>query len=191
MKTVREIILGVEKNRGGFNSSVSGSVWFNELRLVNVIDDNGIAFNVSANVKLADLIDFNFALSKTDPFFHSLDSRVGSRNTGLSWDFSTTLNLHKIFNNFFSSVLSESWSNFLTLPITFRHSESMINPRYFPGTDIELTKAAEERYSKVIASTGSPQLAQTAKDNLIIEAQTLSIRNNISISNMNFTFPGK
>ncbi len=190
LKTVREIILGVEKNRGGFNSSVSGSVWFNELRLVNVIDDNGIAFNVSANVKLADLIDFNFALSKTDPFFHSLDSRVGSRNTGLSWDFSTTLNLHKIFNNFFSSVLSESWSNFLTLPITFRHSESMINPRYFPGTDIELTKAAEERYSKVIASTGSPQLAQTAKDNLIIEAQTLSIRNNISISNMNFTFPG-
>ncbi|MEO6696267.1 MAG: cell surface protein SprA, partial [Ignavibacteria bacterium] len=189
LKSIREIVLGVEKNRGGLNSAISGSVWFNELRLVNVIDDNGIAFNVNANVKLADLIDFNFALSKSDPFFHSLDSRVGTRNTGLSWDFSTTLNVHKILNNTFASLFSEEWSNFLTFPLTFRHTETMNNPRYYPGTDIELDKAADERYNKVLLQTGNEEFARIAGNNVLLEAQSLTVRNNITVSGMNFNFP--
>ncbi|MDZ4712394.1 MAG: cell surface protein SprA [bacterium] len=189
LQSIREIIVGVEKNRSGLNSSISGSVWFNELRLVNVIDDNGIAFNVSSNLKIADLLDLNFALSKTDPFFHGLDGRIGTRTTGLAWDFSATLNTHKFINNLFASLISEEWSNFITLPVTFRHSENMVNPRYFPGTDIELEKAADERYLKVLQQTGSTELATVAKDNLRIEAQTLSVRNSISISSMQFNLP--
>ncbi|MBV6479847.1 MAG: hypothetical protein HGGPFJEG_02651 [Ignavibacteria bacterium] len=189
LKAIREIILGVEKNRSSLNSSISGSVWFNEVRLINVIDDNGIAFNASANIKLADLLDFRFGLSKTDPFFHTLDGRIGSRTTGLSWDFSTTLNLHKIINNAFASFLSDEWSNFLTLPITYTHSENMINPRYFPGTDIALDKAAEERYNKIIREGGTPEEAQLAKENLLLEAQSLNVRNNLSITGLNFNFP--
>lgn len=189
LKTIREISIGVEKNRNSLNSAISGSVWFDELRVINVVDDNGLAFNVSANIQMADLLNFNFALSQVDPYFHGLDARLGSRNTGVSWDFSTTLNLDRLFNNAFASSFSEEWSNFLTLPLTYRHSESYVNPQYYPGTDIFLNSAADQQYVKVLAATGDPNQAQTAKDNLLSEAQTLVIRNNISISNMNFNFP--
>ncbi|MBL8007560.1 MAG: cell surface protein SprA, partial [Ignavibacteria bacterium] len=190
LKTIREILIGVEKNRNSLNASISGSVWFDELRLINVIDDNGLAFNVSANVQMADLLNVSFAYSKVDPFFHSLDARLGSRNTGVSWDFSTTLNLHRLFNNAFTTFLSEEWGNVLTLPLTYRHSETYVNPQYYPGTDIYLNSSADEVYDKVLRATGSAELAETAKQNTLTEAQTLVIRNNISISNMNFNFPG-
>ncbi|MEO8209767.1 MAG: cell surface protein SprA, partial [bacterium] len=189
LQSIREIIIGVEKNRNGLNSAISGSIWFNELRLVNVIDNTGLAYNVSANMKLADLLDFNFAFSNVDPFFHSLDTKVGSRTTSLSWDFSTTLNVHKILNNAFASFFSEEWSNFLTLPITFRHTESMVNPRYFPGTDIELNQASEETYLRVLNQTGSLEQATIASQNVRVEAQALSVRNSISISSMSFNLP--
>lgn len=189
LKSIREISLGVEKNRNSLNSSISGSVWFNELRLVNVIDNEGVAFNVNANVKLADLLDVNFALSKTDPYFHGLDGRFGTRNTGLVWDFSTTIYLDRLLNNFFSSVFSEGWGNFLTLPVTFRHSENLIEPQYFPGTDVELSKAMEQQYQIVLAKTGSVEEATLASENVKKEAQTLAVRNNIAINNMGFNFP--
>ncbi len=189
LQAIREIILGVEKNRGGLNNSVSGSVWFNELRLVNVIDDDGVAYNVNANVQLADLLNFSFGLSEIDPFFHSIDSRIGTRTTGVSWDFSATLNVHSLFNNFFASAFSEEWSNFITLPLTFRHSETKVNPLYYPGTDIELQQAAEEVYNKVLEETGSIALATTASNNLKQEAQTLGVRNSIGISSIAFNLP--
>jgi hypothetical protein len=189
LKSIREIILGVEKNRTALNSAISGSVWFNELRLVNVIDNEGIAFNFNANVKIADLMDLNFAMARTDPYFHSIDGRFGTRNTGQSWDFSATLYADRLLNNFFSSVFSENWGNFLTLPITFRHNESLIQPQYFPGTDVELDKAAEQKYLSVLAQTGDPEQAQIASDNVKTEAQTLIVRNNIAVNNMGFNFP--
>ncbi len=189
LQTIREVIMGVEKNRSGLNSAVSGSVWFNELRLVNVIDNSGVAFNVNSNIKLADLLELNFSLSKTDPYFHGLDGRIGTRNTGLSWDFSTTLNFDKLLNNLFASVISEEWSNFITLPITFRHSENMVNPQYFPGTDIDLDKAALEQYNKVLLQTGSVEQATIARDNIKAEAQSLAVRNNVTISNLQFNLP--
>lgn len=190
LKSIREITLGVEKNRNGLNSSISGSVWFNELRLVNVIDNDGVAFNVNANLKFADLMDFNFVISKTDPYFHSIDTRVGTRNTGLSWDFGTTINVHKFINNALASMISEDWKDFITLPLTFRHSENTNNPQYFPGTDIEIDKAAEQQYLRVLSQTGDENQAQTARNNVYEEAQSLLVRNTLSINSMFFTLPG-
>ncbi|MBK8550138.1 MAG: cell surface protein SprA [Ignavibacteria bacterium] len=189
LKTIKEIILGVEKNRSALNASISGSVWFNELRLVNVIDDDGIALNANANFQLADLLNLNFAISRTDPFFHGLDTRVGTRNSVLAWDFSATLNFNRFINNLFASIISEEWNNFITLPLTFRHSENIINPEYYPGTDILLENAAEERYQQVLAATGSVEAAQSAANNINTEAQTLVVRNNLNISNLQFNLP--
>lgn len=189
LQSIKEIILGVEKNRSALNASISGSVWFNELRLVNVIDDNGFALTANANIELADLINVNFTISKTDPFFHGLDSRMGTRNSITAWDLSTTINANRLINNFFSSAISEEWGNFIQLPITFRHSESMINPDYYPGTDILMESAADERYERVLKATGSEEQATLARNNITTEAQTLVIRNNLSISNMQFGLP--
>jgi hypothetical protein len=189
LQRVTEILLGVEKNRSGLNSTISGSVWFNELRLINVEDRKGYAFNVNANVKFADLLDLNLSLRKNDPFFHALDGRFGSRRTGLNWDISGTFNLHKILNNAFASLFSEDWKDFLTLPINFRHTESMDNPRFFPGTDVLLEDAAEQRYQKTLQETGNEELALQVKENTKLEAQRLTVSNQLTISNMSFKFP--
>mgnify|MGYP006908228824 FL=1 len=138
---------------------------------------------------MANLLLLNFSLGKTSPNFFALDGRFGSRQTGLNWDISGTLNVHKFFNNFFANWFSEEWTNFLTLPFTFRHSERMIDPKYYPGTDIEIDNASQERYAQVVNQTGNEQASITASENLKIEAQTLEVRNEFGVNGMNLSFP--
>ncbi|MBS1493756.1 MAG: cell surface protein SprA [Bacteroidetes bacterium] len=190
LNIIREIVLGVEKNRSALNSTITGSTWFNEIRLLKVNDDNGYAYNFSAGLKLSDLMLMNLNFSKVDPNFHSIDARVGSRNTGQNWDLSATFNAHKLINNALVSLFgSDKWGNFLTLPITFRHSENLLKPKYFPGTDVDVTTASDQKYQQVLASTGNTQLAKDQSENLIFESQTLGVQNSINISGMQFNIP--
>ena len=190
LQMIREFELGVECNRSALNSSISGSVWFNEIRVLNVNDEAGFAFNLTAGVQFADFANFGFSFQKQDPNFHALDLREGTRYTGQSWDFSGTINVHKLINNALVSVFSDEWKDFITLPLSFRHTESLTNPKYYPGTDIELEKAAEEKYKKVLAETNNETLASRERENMMIEAQTLEVRNNLSLNGLAFKFPG-
>lgn len=191
LNIIREIVLGVEKNRSSLNTSLNGSTWFNEIRLLKVNDDNGYAYNFSAGLKLSDLMLMNLNYSKVDPNFHAIDARVGSRNTGQNWDLSATFNAHKLINNAFVSLFgSEKWANFINMPITFRHSENLIKPKYFPGTDVEVTTAADQKYAQILNSpNGTEEEAQRQSENLIFESQTLGVQNSINISGMSFNFP--
>lgn len=190
LNIIRQFVVGVEKNRSGPNSTITGSVWFNEIRVLKVNDDNGYAYNVNTSVKIADLANISLNVSKVDPNFHSVDTRVGSRNTGQSWDFSASINVHKIINNALANLISDEWKEFLTLPISIRHSENLTNPKYYPGTDIDIEKAADEKYKQVLAKTNDENFAALARDNLKQEAQTLVVRNDFAITGMAFKFPG-
>jgi hypothetical protein len=190
LNAIREFTLGVEKNRSGLNSSISGSVWFNEVRVLKVNDDNGYAYNVNTSLKIADFANVSLNLSKMDPNFHSLDTRAGSRTTGTNWDLGVSLNAHKLINNFLASVISPEWKDFLNFPVTFRHSENMINPKYYPGSDIDLEKAADEKYKQVMSKTNDPLIASKSRDDFIKSTQTLAVRNDISVTGMAFKFPG-
>ena len=190
LNAIREFTLGVEKNRSGMNSTISGSVWFNEVRVLKVNDDNGYAYNVNTSLKIADFANLSFNMSKIDPNFHSLDTRAGSRNTGQNWDMGLSVNAHKLVNNFLASVLSPEWKDFLNFPVTFRHSESMINPKYYPGSDIDLESAADEKYKQVLAKTNDPAFATKSREDFIKSTQTLIVRNDISVTGMAFKFPG-
>jgi cell surface protein SprA len=190
LNTIRDFELGIEKNRTGLNATITGSVWYNEIRVLKVVDDNGYAMNINAGLKIADVADFSFNFSKIDPNYHSLDTRIGSRVTGQVWDMNLTLNAHKFINNALVSILSEDWKDFIYLPITFRHSENLANPKYYPGTDIDIDKAASERYRQVFIKTGDAALAQKAADGIRIESQALMVRNEFSVNGFNFKFPG-
>ncbi len=190
LNSIRDFELGVEKNKTGLNSTISGSVWFNEIRVLKVNDNNGYAMNINTNLKVADLADINFNFSKIDPYFHALDTRTGSRLTGVNWDFNFTLNLHKLINNTLVSLLSEGWKDFLYMPLTVRHTENISNPQYYPGTDIDLDKAAAERYRQVLLKTNDPVQAQKASDAIRNESQSLMVRNEFSINGLAFKFPG-
>jgi hypothetical protein len=141
-------------------------------------------------LKIADFANVSLNLSKMDPNFHSLDTRAGTRNTGENWDLGVSINAHKLINNFLASIISPEWKDFLNFPITFRHSENRINPKYYPGSDIDLEKAADEKYKQVLAKTNDPLLAAKTREDFITSTQSLTIRNDISITGVGFKFPG-
>lgn len=190
LSAIRIFELGVEKNKAGPNSVISGSVWFNELRVIKVDDQNGYAYNVNSTVKIADLATVSVNISKVDPNFHSIDTRVGSRTTGLNWDFAATLNVHKIINNAFASLFSDEWKDFINLPVSFRHSEGLINPKYYPGSDIDIDAAVMEKYNQVLKKTGDENLARSTADEIRNQSQTLSTRDEFSINGFGFKAPG-
>jgi cell surface protein SprA len=190
LTSVKEFVVGVEKNRTGMNATISGSVWFNEIRVLNVNDDNGYAYNINTGLKIADFATIGFNYSKVDPNFHALDTRSGSRNTGLNWDLSFTVNAHKLINNALASYFSPEWKDFLNLPVSVRHTENIINPKYYPGTDIELQKAADEKYRQTLLRTNDENFAAKTRDDFLKSAQSLAIRNEITITGVGFKFPG-
>lgn len=189
LNSIRQISVGVEKNRASYNASITGSVWFNEIRVLDINDDNGYAYVVNAGVKLADLLTVNATLSNTSPNFYGLDARHGTRYTSSNLEISGTLNVHKFLNNAIASIFSEEWKDFLVLPITFRHGESLLQHKYFPGTDIDLEAARERRYAQVMAETNNPELAERLSQDIYTEAQTLNVTNVFGIEGMRMIFP--
>ncbi|RPI02409.1 MAG: cell surface protein SprA, partial [Ignavibacteriae bacterium] len=118
----------------GEDSTITGELWVDELRLTDVDDTHGWAYKVDASLKLADIGTIAFSLSERDPFFHGLEDRFGSRNTSRAWSISTSFALDKL--------LPESW-NGSTLNFSYSHSETSNRPLYLPGSDILVEKAAE------------------------------------------------
>jgi hypothetical protein len=191
INAITQIALGVVNNKNGIVASpITGSVWFNEMRVLKTNDKSGYAFTLGATVKMADLGNLNFSYSKTDPNFHSLEGRFGNRILSNSWDFSGTLNLHKIINSLLASALSIKLKDFFTIPITFSHSEVYDKPVYLAGTDIDLETAAQNKYDAVLKQDpGNVGLAEYYANQVRIASQTLRIRNTFAINGFKFTFP--
>ena len=119
-----------------FNSGpLSGEVWINELRVVGADDTPGHAFTFSTSLKFADLMTVNFNMSKTDPYYHRLSERFGSRVENQNWTVQTNLDVLKLlpFN------MKES-----NLKVDYSHSESLGKPLYIPGTDVKVDEAAQQ-----------------------------------------------
>ncbi len=128
--------IGVRNPKGkGTDQPVYGEVWVNELRLSNVNNTPGWAFRVDANMKIGALATVNFNYSKTDPYFHSVDQKFGSRSDDQNWSVSSSL----ILQNLLPQKMAGS-----TLNLTYTHSESIIDPQYLPGTDVKVSEAADE-----------------------------------------------
>ncbi|RPI19062.1 MAG: cell surface protein SprA [Ignavibacteriae bacterium] len=192
ISSISLIQLGVVNNHNPvFVHPISGSIWFNEMRVLKTDNKSGYAFTLGARLKLADLADLNFSYSKTDPHFHSLEGRFGSRVLSNNWEISGTFNLHKILNSMLSSLVSVKMKDFLTIPISFAHSESYAQPRFLPNTDIDLETAVANRYTQFLEQNpGQTDMAEYLSEQVRISAQTLSIKNRLSINGFKFTFPG-
>lgn len=193
IRDVRQITLGIYNNNKDpiVTRELTGSVWFNELRVIQANDANGYAFTLSAGLKIADLATLNFSYNKTDPNFHSLETSFGSLTQANSWEISGVLNAHKLLNALLSKYVSLKFKNFFNLPISFSHQEIINQPKYLPATDINLETAANNKYLEVLAATGNPDIAAYFSNQIRISSQTLRIANRFSISGAKFTFPGE
>ena len=194
IRDVRQITLGVYNNNDDpiITRELSGSIWFDEMRVIKTNDASGYAFNLSAGLKIADLATLNFNYNKTDPNFHSLETSFGNLTTANSWELSGVVNAHKIINALLSKYVSVKFKDFFTLPISFSHQEVLDKPRYLPATDIELETAANNKYQEMLnLYPDNPEIAAYYADQIRVAAQTLRIANRFSITGAKFTFPGE
>ncbi|MBZ0202093.1 MAG: cell surface protein SprA [Ignavibacteria bacterium] len=192
IRNVTQISLGVYNNNKDpiVVKELTGSVWFDEMRVIKTNNDNGYAFTLSSGLKIADLATLNFSYNKTDPNFHSLENRFGSLTLANSWEISGQINAHKILNALLSKYVSVKFKDFFTIPISFSHSEVLDNPNYLPSTDVNLEEAAQSKYDEILRQTGNTELAEYSANQIRTSAQTLRIANRFSINGMKFTFPG-
>lgn len=167
------VIVGTERR-------VSGQIWVNELRLADVDDTPGWAYSVSTSVKLADLGSIAFTYSQVDPFFHSLESRFGNRETNKNWNVSTNL----AFDRFFP----QDWAG-TQLPFSYSHSERVTTPLYQPSSDVLVSKAADLQRDIVRDSTNSVEKGEQEKQKVLSEVQTLSTTDTYAVPSFKINVP--
>ncbi|MBI4548850.1 MAG: cell surface protein SprA [Ignavibacteriae bacterium] len=169
LRQIRYIGIGITSRA---QRPLTGEVWVNELRLVDVDNSSGIAYRVSTDVKLADIGAVGFNYAQTDPNFHALDQRFGSRNTTINWAVNTSFALDRF--------LPSIWQG-TSIPIGYSHRENIVQPKYLPNTDIVVEEAAGR------AALVSPQDATRVRT----EAQTLGVSDSYSVSNFKIVPPIK
>jgi cell surface protein SprA len=155
---------------------ISGQVWVNELRVIGADDQPGWAYSMSSSLRMADLMTVNFNMSQTDPYFHKLADRFGSRIEQRNWSVQSDLDVMKLL----PISLPES-----SLKINYSHTESVGKPLYLPGTDVRVSEAArlqEERRDSLIEN------GQTVPD-LVAESQTVNVSDSWSASNIKIRIP--
>ena len=151
------------------DNTISGEIWVNELRVIGVENTPGKAIQFSAGIKLADLGSINFAYSKVDDYFHSLETRFGSRETNQDISVSANISLDKFFPT--------SWTG-TSLPFNYSYAKREKQPRYFPNTDIQVASAVK-RYEEEGLSA----------DSVLTASQTFSESHMFSMPTIRFVLP--
>ncbi|MGE5435726.1 MAG: cell surface protein SprA [Syntrophothermus sp.] len=176
---VKFLSVGIYNSSGETSTpkNVSGEVWVNELRVIGADDHPGWAYSFNTSLKLADLMTFNFTLSESNPYFHRLADRFGSRISQKNWSVSTDLDIIKLLP--FSLPESQ-------LRLTYSHTENVGKPLYLPNTDIRVDQAArllEER--RLIDSVNNLK----TPEQLIIESQSINVSDSWSASSIKIKIP--
>jgi cell surface protein SprA len=179
LDAIKFISIGIKNPNGKGDTVLTGELWANELRLTDVDDTPGWAYKFDAKIALADMGSISFSLTEQNPFFHQLEVPFGNRNTSRSWNFSTSFS--------FGKLLPDSWNGTI-FDVSYSHSESMNKPRYVPGTDILVEKAAD-----AVASTQSTSSANAGgyknADDVRLKTEDLSITDSYSVPTIKFNIP--
>ena len=178
LTSIRFLDVGVLNLDNQFNPGpVSGEIWVNELRVIGADDHPGWAYSVSTSLRLADLLTLSFNMSQTDPYFHKLSDRFGSRVASKNWSTSLQMDVLKLL------PFDLPGSN---LNINYSHTESFSKPKYYPGTDVEVEAAASLAGQARVDTV--PGVIKTA-DQIRAETQTLTTSDSYSASNVKLKIP--
>ncbi len=190
LTAVKYLSIGVY-HRVNANSALlyatNGDIWADELRVIGADDTKGYAYNASATLKLADFITLNANMSHTDPYFHRLSDRFGSRVTSDSWGVSADVDLLKLF----ASTNPEN-----SLRVNYARTESVGKPLYLPGTDVRVTEARKLTEQKLLAMVDSTNThiytaAEAAKiaSGVESDAQTINVSESWAVPNIKLKIP--
>ncbi len=121
LSEVRYLALGIENISA---TRISGTVWFNDIRLISPYQERGLGYRTSAQFSLSDVFNFSLSLSYQDPNFLRLSEgggvKVGHYAFNQGWS----------FNANFDRFLPSSWQLFL--PLSYSRSLSSLIPKFHP-----------------------------------------------------------
>ncbi len=161
---------------------VSGELWVNELRVLGADDTPGWAYSTSAQFKFADLMSVNVNAGRTDPYFHKLNQRFGSRVDNNKWGASINFDVIKLL------PWNLTGSNF---NINYSRSESVSKPLYMPGTDVNVDEAVKQEKQKLLENGVTEKEADNLANKIRTNSQTVNISDTWSLSSIKFKLPQK
>jgi len=169
-----------DKNANLHSNDISGQIWVNELRLIGADDREGWAYSTNVSLKLADFINISANLNETNPFFHPLEQRFGSRVSSRGWGVSADIDIVKLL----PADMRQS-----SLRFSYSHTENIGKPLYLPGTDILVEEAAKQIYEKMINEGEDERAAQAEADALKTSSQTVGTSDTYSLPSIRIKIP--
>ena len=166
--------------KGTPNEAVSGSVWINELRVLEADATPGWAYSANASLRLADLLSISGNISQRNPYFHGLADRFGGRDDQMNWGVAVDLDVLKLL------PVNLSGSN---LRVSYSRTEQKSSPLYTPGRDIKISEAQNQLRQSLVEKNVDPVEIEKAVSNLKDGAQTENISETWTVSNIKIKIP--
>lgn len=169
LSDVRVMMIGV-RNRS--NSTKSGTIWVNELKVTEFNEEGGWALNANASLSLSDVAMVNFSYHRETDGFGVVDQGLSSRRL----DTYDQYNL--VVQGDVGKILPEKAK--LSAPIYYARSQETLTPKYNPlDQDILLKDALNSAATKA------------EKDSIKSYALTKKTTESFSVSNLRFNVQSK
>ncbi|MCS7303477.1 MAG: hypothetical protein NZ606_08600, partial [Candidatus Kapabacteria bacterium] len=144
------ISIGIANPRERCPQPLSTTIWADELRLVEPDARTDWAGTANLDIRLADLGTIRTAYTQTNPFFHRLEERFGTREQARDFTFSLELGLEKF--------LPKDWKE-ARIPFAFARTVRERLPIFAAQSDVNVEEAALMAYNSVMAAGGTQQEA--------------------------------
>ena len=155
---------------------VSGEIWVDELRIVDVRKVPGWYYTGTVSTKFADLISLDFTFSRKDSEFRGLNESKGSGTNTTSLGLRSGISLEKF--------IPPSWG--FSLPFSFNWSNTLDLPRLKSGSDIvlpkELRKSERTEWTTKSISFSPRFIRETNNWLLKLTLKRLTLSENLSYS---------
>jgi hypothetical protein len=136
LSRVRWLSVGLENVDTSGSEPASGEIWVDELRVIDIRKEKGLAGDFSVNAKLADLCNVNFTFKRQDSEYRNLTTKKEGYNSSMNYQ----MNISGFrFDKLLPYTLGYS------LPFSFRYSRSLTLPKWKSGSDIILPKELRDK----------------------------------------------
>ncbi len=179
---VQYFAFGIANPSTAYPNELSTTIWLDELRLIEPESSNDWGAVGNIELKLADLGTINANINHQQPNFHKLEERFGNRTTSTSWNVTVQGNLDKFAPKSFSGM---------KIPITYTHSENVIDPMYEANNDIFLETAAKAAYNKAINNGASTEEAGRVYYHTRTKSQTIKVMDSWALTDVRLGIPIK
>jgi len=137
LTNIRDVYLGVYNPYDLDNGMFDGTVYFNDMRVINPYQEAGIAKRISLNTNLADFSNLTVDYEDKSENFNPTIQR-GRSNT-----FTRTQNFNITNKYFLNKFFPNSWN--LDIPLTLTRNYSLGIPRYQANSDLLLDNILDEK----------------------------------------------